>query len=403
MEGRPRMAHLSARRLARTVTALALGTLPLIAAGSAAAAPGEQPVRLSVKPVGTKGSYFNLTLKPGETRRLTVQLGNHSTTKVQARTYTAEAYTIINGGFGAKLAGETSGGTAKWVAYPSGVITLPARRSVQRSFTVTVPRGTKPGEYIAGVVIENATPVKGKGAIALNQVIRTAIAVAVRVPGPLKGKLAIGAASHKLAGANSVVNVAVRNTGNRLLKPLASFAVKDSKGKTVTASTVQMDSFYAGTATAVELPLAAALNPGDYTVSLTLTDRKRRTSATAVDLPMRVEKPAAAKDAHGAGGKLAGVLQDRAGGLPVGPIASGLVALLLVAAGVVVLRRRRGHDRAHTPAGHRAAQPPVPAAPVPSAFAELAAVPAAASAPPAEQPLPAAVSGYTVRDILPGK
>jgi len=47
------------------------------------------------------------------------------------------------------------------------------------------------GEYIASVILENDEPVKGKGSIALDQVVRQAVAVAVA--GTLQPGLAIGA------------------------------------------------------------------------------------------------------------------------------------------------------------------------------------------------------------------
>jgi len=401
------MLHSRARRTLRIAIALALGSAPLLAVGTAAAA--EQPVRLSVKPVGSPGSYFKLTLKPGETRQLRVQLANHSNNEMRTRTYAAEVYTIINGGFGAKLAAERSGGTTNWLDYPSDIVILRARSGVQRSFTVNIPRGTEPGEYLASVVIENAAPVKGTGSVALNQIIRTAIAVAIRVPGRLKGRLNIGAATHKFASGNSVVAVSVSNTGNRLLKPLASFAVEDSNGNIVTASTVQMDSFYAGTATAVELPLAAALAPGAYTVSLTLRDRARRTTVHATALPVNVDKPASAKDADGSSGRLAGVLQDVPGGLPVLPIGCAVAALVLVAGSQVLVRQRRRHTGAGPAPATQTAPSPValasrvtaperPTVPMLATVAELAPAPAGA---PVEHPACALLSAYTVRDILP--
>ncbi|MDQ1618860.1 MAG: hypothetical protein QOE19_1429, partial [Actinomycetota bacterium] len=170
------------RSTAAAVLAALIGLAVALAPGAAHAT--ESPVKLSAKPVAQPGQFFDVTLAAGATRTLRIELGNQGTSGIAARTYAADAYTIINGGFAARLRGEASAGTTRWLDYRPSVLQLPAGEAVERSFTLSVPPGTPPGEYISAIVLENDQPVEGSGAVALNHVLRQAVAVSVRVPGP---------------------------------------------------------------------------------------------------------------------------------------------------------------------------------------------------------------------------
>jgi hypothetical protein len=54
--------------------------------------------------------------------------------------YAADVYTIINGGFGARLRDTPQSGMTTSVDYATDVVALPAGKSIRRSFTVTFPR-----------------------------------------------------------------------------------------------------------------------------------------------------------------------------------------------------------------------------------------------------------------------
>ncbi len=266
----------------------------VVPAGAAA------PIRLSITPVGVEGSYFTLTASPGERRPLTVQLGNVGTSTVRARTYPADAYTIVNGGFDAALAGEPASGTTTWLDYPDEVLGLAAGATVQRPFTLAVPADATPGEYLTSLVIQNAEPVAGDGAtselnFAFRQVIRQVIAVSITVPGPQVPGLEIGAVTHRTVAGTSSIAVAVKNTGNVRLKPAGEFVLRDDAGKEVSRYPVSMDSFYAGTQTFIEVPFAQRLNPGVYSASLSLTDATATGVAVSSDALAVIVPTAAAE------------------------------------------------------------------------------------------------------------
>lgn len=246
-----------------------LATMWLVVAPLAAA--GAAP-RLGLTPMGQPGTYFALTLVAGEHRQIEVEAANFGPESTLARTYAANVYSIVNGGFGAGLYGEDATGTTTWLDYPTQEIMLAPQGALRVPFTVSVPVGTPPGEYITALVIESTEALQSVGPLTLNQVNRSAIAVAVDVPGPRQPDLLIGLVSHESVGGQSILSFEVDNPRNVHLRPAGGFRLLDAGGSQIEARAVVMDALYAGTRTLLEAPLADALPPGDYCAELSLTD-----------------------------------------------------------------------------------------------------------------------------------
>jgi hypothetical protein len=323
---------------------LALFLLVALAAPGPAHAEGGN-VRLALTPVGQAGSFFDLTMVPGETRSLEIDIGNAGTAELAARTYAADVYTIINGGFGARLRDDPQTDTTRWLSYPTQVLRLAAGAGIRRTFGVAVPAHAAPGEYITSLVLENDQPIRGSGAVGLNQVVRQAVAVVVTVPGPRSPGLAIGRASHKAVAGRSVVSIGVENTGNVRLKPLVTFALLDTTGTEISHSTIRMDTFYAHTRTFIEMQLAELLLPGTYTVRLRLEEGGvDGMPAESGVITLVVEAPTAAATGEGDVGGLINVVRNAGAGSSSLPfwifgIAAGLMLALFSA--WLVRRRRR--------------------------------------------------------------
>lgn len=330
------------RTLAMSFTAIPV--VVLLAVSPVGAQPGDDPPKLGIRPVGQAvGTFFELSMVPGERRQLAVELFNSGTSPVRARSYASEVYTIVNGGFGARLGDEAGGGTSTWLDFAPEVLDLASNAGVSRTFAVTVPPDARPGEHIASLIIENEDELKGSGAVALNQVVRQAVAVLVTVPGPVVPALEIGAARHTVSASKSVVGVAVSNPGNVRLHPKGELVLSDAIGHEVARTPVSMDSFYAATDTFVEVPLAELLQPGRYTVRLRLEDTEHGVEASADSLAFDVVAPPA--DVVAAGQENSGPLAVEQRTAPIAtririwiPIAIAAVAL---AVGMTLLLRRR--------------------------------------------------------------
>jgi hypothetical protein len=332
------------QRLRGAALLLGLAFGALVAPTAAFAA--EPRIKLALLPVGQPGSYFDLTMRPGETRSLQVDVANHGQVALAVRTYASDVYTIINGGFGGRLRQSPRTGMTTWLDYRDAVSVLAAGTSSRRTFAVTVPAAAAPGEYIAGLVLENDRPILGGGAIGLAEVIRQAVAVVVTVPGTRTPGLAIGGATHMVVAGRSIVSIAVENTGNVRLKPMVGFTLFDAGGRQISQASLRMDTFYAHTTTTVELPLASLLTPGTYTVRLSLDDGASGADALAPAIPLAIDS---IPEATGGGGGTLGLI-DVLGGVgdsqvPLLAIVIAAVLLFAIAIAVLVAVRRRRRNR----------------------------------------------------------
>lgn len=313
---------------------LAATSLGLVAVAPAFA--DHEPARLGLTPVGQDGTFFQLAMRPGEQVRLEVEAANFGHEKAAARTYAADVYSIVNGGFGADLFGEPPAATTLWVHYPTQELTLGPQDAVVIEFEVSVPEAAAPGEYVAALVIENSEPVVSSGTLGFEQVNRSAIAISIRVPGPETPALEIREVHYKEVTGVSVVMFEVANTGNVHLRPAGDFVLRRVSTE-IAAAPVSMDSVYAGTSTLLEAPIVELLSSGDYCAELRLTDASTGASATTECLAFEVPGPV---DAGGPIPEISGVL---GGAIRDSPLV--VVALLLAAAVaglfLVIWRRRR--------------------------------------------------------------
>lgn len=307
-----------------------------------------EPPRLGLTPIAEGGQFFSLRLEPGESRQLQVEVANFGHDELLARTYAAEAYSIINGGFGAELFGVEPSGTTLWLDYPTQELTLGPREGLVIDFSVSVPAGTPSGEYITSLVAENVEPYRdpGQSGLDIEQVNRTAVAVAIDVTGPRSPALEIGAVGHKAAGGISFVSFEVANTGNVHLKPAGDFTLRGADGVQIASAEPAMDSLYAGTETLLEAPLAAALAPGDYCAELRLADAETGVGDATDCLTFTVAAPIEPEGAGQTGSQTIPILQPALDSVAGNPLRAGLGALIgaMALAAVFLLLRRRRHQ-----------------------------------------------------------
>jgi len=225
------------------------------------------------------GSYFTLEAKPGSSHTLKVVLANADNESLKLNTYVADAFTLVNGGFGVREADDPKEGTATWITYEAGTVSLEPGKGIERELTVKVPDGTAPGQYIAGVVLQTAEPIKISGSSLFSQIIRKSIAVFITVPGETSADFTLGTPDIQTEGGLSRLVVPVVNDGDVVVKPAGTLALTDAQGKEIFNQQVAMGSVYAGMETTLEVPLPLTLPDGDYQIALDLSDKATSTTA----------------------------------------------------------------------------------------------------------------------------
>lgn len=240
---------------------------------------------------GEDGSHLSVELLPGQTADLDVIIGNRDSRHLMLRTYAADAYTLVNGGFGVRSESEPITEPTSWLVYPAETYDLQPGATIERVVGVTVPPDTPPGVYLAGIVVETAEPIALEGAAIFNQVIRKAIGVTVIVPGPMVGEGTVGMPMIEGDTSSAWLMVPIENTGNVSLRPQGELVM--SRGhRVVLTAPITMRPVYAGDQTLIEIGLPTQLEAGEYTVSLELTDEDRGWGASLDDVPVNLSPPA---------------------------------------------------------------------------------------------------------------
>jgi hypothetical protein len=111
--------------------------------------------------------------------------------------------------------------------------------------------------------------------------------VGILVPGEISHSFALGEPQSE----RPFLRIPITNTGNYLVRPSGELTLKDMSGTSVLTSTVQMGSVYAGLSTTIEIGLPDQARPGEYLLSVALTDEVSGATAAMADVPVTVSEP----------------------------------------------------------------------------------------------------------------
>jgi len=216
----PRFTWSLAATVALAVLAAVTPALPAAAVGTGgngafglAPAPGSD---------GRAAPYFDLTVAAGHSAAGTAILSNLGQTTERLKVSRSTGATAANGGSAFSRYFQRCSGPGCWVTGLPAAVTLPAGADERLPFTVSVPSGTAPGQYLAGITAEAAArprPVKvgssGKTtarAVIIEQVT-VGVAVTVGSLSELTTRLKIPGVSAGVAGPTARLDIGLENTG----------------------------------------------------------------------------------------------------------------------------------------------------------------------------------------------
>lgn len=214
---------------AGVTTALLL--LLAVAAPNAWAATSTMPFTAGPSTPGT--SYFSLTLAPGASQKLQLRVANVSSSSAMALVSAVRGETGPTSGDVYLTPTAPCMGDACWITQMPPRVTMPAKSRKLLPLTVTVPTGTAPGQYLAGVTVKDPSATTNvhsgpgrRGSISATVIREITVGVAVTVTGgPLQRVLAITSVRGSLAGKTPAVAVTEVNLGNTWLHPKGHLAV----------------------------------------------------------------------------------------------------------------------------------------------------------------------------------
>ncbi|MEV5876176.1 DUF916 domain-containing protein [Streptomyces sp. NPDC052101] len=302
--------------------------LGLMLAWQAAPAQAADNGSWSVYPVASKIAarpYFYLSADPGQTLTDQVAVQNKTAEPLTFRLYAADAYnTARDGGFAVRTLKERMRGIGAWAKPAKARISVPAHRTVTVPFTLRVPAGAEPGDHPGAIVALDEHVDPGSGRLALGVQRAVGARVYLRVGGPALPALSVGQVhiSHHqplipgLGAGTATVSYTLSNTGNVTLDPKVELRVRGLFGRTLLdreltrvpsellpGQRVRLTETWHG---------APQLDRGDVTLTATAPGTRQSASASFLALPWLVV---------------------------------ALVSVAGVAAGVLLVRARRGRVR----------------------------------------------------------
>ncbi len=228
----------------------------------------------SARPLDPSGdpalrSYFKWDVRPGRRYVGILLVGNAEKVTVHLRVYPLDGLTGVTSGavYPTGLAPVSRDG--RWLTPDLSSMTIPPLSERPLRFTARIPAGARPGDHLAAIAFENADhPRTAHGSIAIIEVIRSAVAVEMRVAGPTHSALAVtGLALRALPGtgiASAVVNLS--NTGDLFCKPRLSVSIARGGSAPVTV-TRQLDLILPGDSIPFPLAWPQPLAAGTYAMS----------------------------------------------------------------------------------------------------------------------------------------
>jgi hypothetical protein len=334
-----------ARRILATAAVLAMlivlvSALPAAAGGALSEPVGLVPANGSS---GNAGPYFVLSLAPGQSVTPIAFISNPGQATRELRISRSTGGTAANGGTTFTQAFRDCSGVGCWVTGLPATVTLPPRTGERLQFRVSVPRGTAPGQYLAGITAEVAAPpspakvVSGgnaTGKVIIIEQVTVAVAVTVGRLSTLTTRLNIPTVQGGAVGQLHRLEITVDNTGRTFTHGTGTASCV-SGGQTHTYA-VYADTVLPGGQAVI--PVNASALPGGTpipcTVKIHYGDGKAVTWTGRVVLP----SPPQVRIVHTGPGAYS-VLPDQ--GIPAWAIALMAIGACVLAGLVVLLYRNR--------------------------------------------------------------
>jgi hypothetical protein len=272
----PRRAiRMSLAALACSATAIC-ATVPVHAAteGSAAVLSVAPAYPDPSAPVGK--SYFVHDVAPGATWTADVTVANTNAAPIAAWVDAVDGITSIRTGAVYTARSTTPAGAGAWVIPSVSSVSLAAHTQTQISFIVRVPPGASIGDHLAGVAFQTKEPStpsgggSGGGGVAITTMLRSVMAIQVRVPGPAVFALHVYSATVAAVSTTgtSGIGIDMEDVGGLLGKPQLEIALDGPAGYH-REQTVQLDTMLPGDRVDDQLPWPDALATGAYRLAIT--------------------------------------------------------------------------------------------------------------------------------------
>lgn len=238
--------------------------------------PGDAQTRAFFKPVVSAGRRF------GDA----VVVTNPGSAPVELDVYGVDGVTGVTSGAVYANRSDPLRGAGAWIRPSVTQLTVRPHTERQVTFTVDVPRSAAPGDHLAGIAIEGASPQRSAGKFSVTVVVRAVVGVLITVRGSAQPQLQLkGISLAPLPGTRvpSAV-IALANTGGKLCKPTLEVTLSQSSAPAQTV-TRQLDTILPGDEIRYPMQWSQPLAAGAYTATVLASHcGSPRTLSAGIDL-----------------------------------------------------------------------------------------------------------------------
>ena len=284
-------------------------------------------------------------LEPGESATDAVVAVSNSNSPMVVTTFGTAAGTASNGG---TVFPETATPDS-WVVLSVPELPLDGQEQGQFFFTVAVPEDASPGEYLFGIVVQDA----GQGdkqredsAVSFTIAMRQVLTVYVTVPGIQVASFEVSSIKQVWDGPDVGFDVELHNTGNVRVRPTGTLDVTDRSGKVIGSFPIKLGPILAGDTLVHHISSGSTLPPGRYGASVQMSftpvtvasteesesvavEEKTITVASNFEITEEVLK-AVVKEAQQQGWNVEGVVINQGPGQWLYIIGGAVIALILL-------------------------------------------------------------------------
>lgn len=209
--------------------------------------------------------------QPGEKYRGQIEVLNNGEEATSVKVYLRDYWFSYTGESTHNLPGTTKRSNANWISYNPKLLNLAPGEKAFIDFEVDVPESdTLAGTYWSVVMVEGIVPpdtTASSGGIKINTAIRYAIQIITNIGNTGTKDLQFLGLELGKKGTDPVLNVAVENTGESILKPEMSIELFDASGNSVGVFKADRRKTFPGTSIKSSI-LLEGIKPGTYTAIL---------------------------------------------------------------------------------------------------------------------------------------
>ncbi|MBN1265113.1 MAG: hypothetical protein JXA25_06455 [Anaerolineales bacterium] len=232
-----------------------------------------QSFSFGLRPENQTIGYFQYTSEAGSTIEDALLALNSTDKDISIRVSVVAGHTALMGGIA--FPGQADG-PAGWIDLPDeGVVEIPAGKQLRLPFTVHIPEGTPPGEYVAGFLASPASveeiPAEEQDSVGVRIVSQMGLTMIITVPGKEICTVSLDRITSETTGGDWKVIVSMQNTGNVHFKGIGEFAlVSLEDGSTAALHEMKIGYFVPGDQMHYPLSFNQTPPPGEYQARVTL-------------------------------------------------------------------------------------------------------------------------------------